>query len=91
MRSIGGDRYEVTLSNHCSTLWFAKKASRPGMTIVATARAAALDVCDQPMVTEPTSLVPTPQKKIAGADSKLVILECLRTVGGVVRWMCRCY
>ena len=55
------------------------------MTIVATARAAALDVCDQPRLSVPISLVPRPQKNIAGADSRFVIFECLRVVDNVIR------
>ena len=47
---------------------------------MATARAAALPELDQPSVSCPMSLVPIPQKNIAGADSSSVILVCLRRV-----------
>lgn len=39
----------LTLSYHCSTFFEPKKASIPGITIVATARAAALVLSDHPI------------------------------------------
>ena len=75
----------LTLSSHCSTIWLAQKASRPGITIVATARAAALPELDQPSASCPMSLVPMPQKNIAGADSSSVIFVCLRRVRSTTR------
>lgn len=55
------------MSNHLSTLGLFEKESTAGMMIVATARAVELSVEDQPSVVVPMSLVPTPQKNIAGA------------------------
>lgn len=43
-----------------------KKVSRAGITMVATARAAALAVSAQPKDCDPILLVPTPQKNMAG-------------------------
>lgn len=51
----------------------AKKASIAGITMVATASAALLDDSDHPKDICPTELVPTPQKKNAGAASRALI------------------